>query len=165
MIVIVSGTPALSIELLMIIYHQNTQSGSQWDGLRHFGIFGGHNVFYNKYVSEVRISRNRSCLINDWINRSTPAASFSRGHFFISDPEELEKNKHKIKLGIHSTPNIMICATTQAHSESRLGKTWHLRPRCPTRSSQLLYRRWQETSAVRSLDDPRNTRKGPRGMR
>lgn len=28
---------------------------------------------------------------------------FSRGHFFISDPEDLEKYGHKIKLGIHST--------------------------------------------------------------
>ena len=29
---------------------QNTQSGSQWDGLKHYGI-SGHNVFYNKFVS------------------------------------------------------------------------------------------------------------------
>jgi hypothetical protein len=34
---------------------KNTQSGSQWDGMRHFGIFGGHNVFYNKCV--FRVSR------------------------------------------------------------------------------------------------------------
>ena len=36
--------------------------------------------------------------------RSTPADSFARGHFFISDPDELETNKDKIKLGIHSKP-------------------------------------------------------------
>lgn len=28
---------------------QNTQSGTQWDGLRHFGILE-HEVFYNKYA-------------------------------------------------------------------------------------------------------------------
>ena len=28
--------------------NQNTQSGSQWDGLRHFG-FLEHRIFYNKY--------------------------------------------------------------------------------------------------------------------
>lgn len=27
---------------------QNTQSGSQWDGLRHFGILD-HGVYYNGY--------------------------------------------------------------------------------------------------------------------
>lgn len=27
--------------------HMNTQSGSQWDGLRHFGVVE-HGVFYNK---------------------------------------------------------------------------------------------------------------------
>ncbi|EKM56139.1 uncharacterized protein PHACADRAFT_196192 [Phanerochaete carnosa HHB-10118-sp] len=65
----------------------NTQSGSQWDGLRHYGVFGGHNVFYN----------------------NTPAASIAQGHFFISDPDELEKNKHKIKLGIHNWAKHGIC--------------------------------------------------------
>lgn len=27
---------------------QNTQSGSQWDGLKHFGVHGAHNIFYQK---------------------------------------------------------------------------------------------------------------------
>lgn len=58
----------------------NTQSGTQWDGLRHFGIFNGHNVFY----------------------QGTPASELSRGHFFISDPDDFEKHGHKIKLGIHN---------------------------------------------------------------
>lgn len=65
----------------------NTQSGTQWDGPRHFGIFEGHNVFY----------------------QNTPSALFSRGHFFISDPEDLEKFGHKIKLGIHNWAQHGIC--------------------------------------------------------
>lgn len=28
---------------------QNTQSGTQWDGLKHFGLLE-HGVFYGKYV-------------------------------------------------------------------------------------------------------------------
>lgn len=76
---------ATNDDMLMI----NTQSGSQWDGMRHFGVFGGHNVFYN----------------------NTPASSFARGHFFISDPEELEKekNRQKIRLGIHNWAKHGIC--------------------------------------------------------
>lgn len=65
----------------------NTQSGSQWDGLRHYGIFGGYNVFYN----------------------NTASSSLSRGHFFISDPEDLVAYKHKIKLGIHNWAQHGIC--------------------------------------------------------
>ncbi|KAI0810826.1 putative cyclase-domain-containing protein [Irpex lacteus] len=56
----------------------NTQSGTQWDGMRHFGIFGGHNVFYNNTSSE----------------------ELKRGQLFITDPDEIDK--HKIKLGIHN---------------------------------------------------------------
>lgn len=39
---------------------------------------------------------------------STPAAEFSRGHFFISDPDDLKKFGHKIKLGIHSASNLRL---------------------------------------------------------
>jgi len=63
----------------------NTQSGTQWDGLRHFGIFGGHNVFYN----------------------NTPAASIARGHLNITDPTNVDKSK--IKLGIHNWAQHGIC--------------------------------------------------------
>lgn len=51
---------------------------------------------------------------------SNTAASFSRGHFFISDPDELEKNKHKIKLGIHSKV-LAISQRHLAHALHRLG--------------------------------------------
>lgn len=39
---------------------------------------------------------------------STDSDTLSRGHFFISDPEELAKYNHKIKLGIHSTPSCFL---------------------------------------------------------
>ncbi|EKM56130.1 uncharacterized protein PHACADRAFT_196184 [Phanerochaete carnosa HHB-10118-sp] len=65
----------------------NTQSGTQWDGLRHFGIFNGHNVFY----------------------QNIPASEFALGHFFISDPEDLKRYIHKIKLGIHNWAQHGIC--------------------------------------------------------
>ena len=33
---------------ILFLSTQNTQSGSQWDGLRHFGILE-HGMYYNKY--------------------------------------------------------------------------------------------------------------------
>lgn len=41
------------------------------------------------------------CASDPWYS-STASSSLSRGHFFISDPEDLVAYKHKIKLGIHS---------------------------------------------------------------
>ncbi|KAI0091402.1 hypothetical protein BDY19DRAFT_623831 [Irpex rosettiformis] len=63
----------------------NTQSSSQWDGLRHYGVFGGHNVFYN----------------------NTPSASIARGDLAITDPSKIDKAK--IKLGIHNWAKHGIC--------------------------------------------------------
>ncbi|KAI0339748.1 hypothetical protein BDW22DRAFT_1431625 [Trametopsis cervina] len=63
----------------------NTQSGTQWDGLRHYGVFGGHNVFYN----------------------NTPSSSIARGHLNITDPGKVDKDK--IKLGIHNWAQHGIC--------------------------------------------------------
>ena len=44
---IVSVSNQVHALLLMQITRQNSQSGSQWDGLRHYGITE-HGVFYNK---------------------------------------------------------------------------------------------------------------------
>ncbi|KAI0074694.1 hypothetical protein K474DRAFT_1511992 [Panus rudis PR-1116 ss-1] len=55
----------------------NTQSGSQWDGLKHFGLIGD-NIFYN----------------------NTPSDSIFRGHLIIDDP--LNPDHSKIRLGIHN---------------------------------------------------------------
>ena len=38
----------LLLGILMGLFLQNTQSGSQWDGLKHFGILE-HGMYYNKY--------------------------------------------------------------------------------------------------------------------
>ncbi|THG97625.1 hypothetical protein EW026_g4405 [Hermanssonia centrifuga] len=62
----------------------NTQSGSQWDGLKHFGI-AGHNVFYN----------------------NTPSESFYRGNLAITDPSKVSEDL--IKLGIHNWAQHGIC--------------------------------------------------------
>ena len=84
--------------MLRCHFDQNTQSGTQWDGMRHFGVHGGHNVFYQGYVrSTVRKTSKSNVFI------SVPAAEFARGHFFISDPDDLKKHGHKIKFGMHST--------------------------------------------------------------
>lgn len=39
--------PLISFLIFKFSGIQNTQSGTQWDGLRHFGIIE-HGVFYNK---------------------------------------------------------------------------------------------------------------------
>ncbi|TDL18943.1 hypothetical protein BD410DRAFT_792745 [Rickenella mellea] len=57
--------------------HINTQSGSQWDGLRHFGI-PKYGVFYN----------------------NTPALDIPMGQFPMPDPTKVDMKQ--IKLGIHN---------------------------------------------------------------
>ncbi|KII89473.1 hypothetical protein PLICRDRAFT_609462 [Plicaturopsis crispa FD-325 SS-3] len=64
--------------------HINTQSGTQWDGLKHFGILE-HGIFYN----------------------NTPAASLQAGQNLISDP--LKVDLEQIKLGIHNWAQHGIC--------------------------------------------------------
>ncbi|KAG2360478.1 hypothetical protein BDR07DRAFT_1472453 [Suillus spraguei] len=66
------------------IIHINTQSGSQWDGLKHYGITE-HNVFYNKYI--------------DFI--------LSEGEMELHDPSEIDYSK--VKLGMHNWANHGIC--------------------------------------------------------
>ncbi|EKM56138.1 uncharacterized protein PHACADRAFT_174309 [Phanerochaete carnosa HHB-10118-sp] len=45
----------------------NTQSGSQWDGMRHFGVFGGHNIFYNNDPDELEQNKHNTKLgIHNW---------------------------------------------------------------------------------------------------
>ncbi|KAK7679602.1 hypothetical protein QCA50_017313 [Cerrena zonata] len=62
----------------------NTQSGSQWDGLKHYGI-AEHKVFYN----------------------NTPSDALYRGHVSIPDPEKV--NPEMMKLGIHNWAKHGIC--------------------------------------------------------
>lgn len=64
--------------------HINTQSGTQWDGLRHYGVLE-HKVFYN----------------------NTHADSFPRGSFTMSDPNDIDPEL--IKLGIHNWAQHGIC--------------------------------------------------------
>jgi len=64
--------------------HINTQSGSQWDGLKHYGLTD-YNVFYN----------------------NTPAESLSEGQMEIHDPTEIDHAR--VKLGIHNWSNHGIC--------------------------------------------------------
>jgi len=58
--------------------HINTQSGSQWDGLRHFGVMK-HGVFYNNNL----------------------VSSFLAGPTSFTDP--LNIDPQLVKLGIHSS--------------------------------------------------------------
>jgi len=64
--------------------HINTQSGTQWDGLRHFGILE-HKVFYN----------------------DTPSSSIPLGQVVMQDP--LKVDPASIKLGIHNWAKHGIC--------------------------------------------------------
>ncbi|KAJ3553134.1 hypothetical protein NM688_g3777 [Phlebia brevispora] len=68
----------------------NTQSGSQWDGLKHFGL-AKHNVFYN----------------------NTPASAFWRGAASVQienvDSQNLDKDSPMFKLGIHNWAQHGIC--------------------------------------------------------
>lgn len=41
---------------ILLTFRENTQSGSQWDGMRHFGV-ANHDVFYNKLSTHVRDRR------------------------------------------------------------------------------------------------------------
>ncbi|KAL4065068.1 hypothetical protein J3A83DRAFT_4435575 [Scleroderma citrinum] len=66
------------------VIHINTQSGSQWDGLKHYGL-EEYNVFYN----------------------NTPAESLSDGNLEIHDPSEIDRVR--IKLGIHNFAKHGIC--------------------------------------------------------
>jgi len=69
---VLDGLPHRDDEL-----HMNTQSGTQWDGLRHFGI-DEHRVFY----------------------QGVPEAEIPIGHIKISDPHRVDPEL--IKLGIHN---------------------------------------------------------------
>ena len=57
---------------------QNTQSGTQWDGLKHFGMLE-HKMFY----------------------QGTHASEFQHGSLNIAGPTDVDPQL--IKLGIHST--------------------------------------------------------------
>jgi len=73
-----------SIPIRDDVIHINTQSGSQWDGLKHYGL-RAHNVFYN----------------------NTPAEGLSEGEMEIQDPSEIDHAR--VKLGIHNWSNHGIC--------------------------------------------------------
>ncbi|KAI0668301.1 hypothetical protein C8Q78DRAFT_980151 [Trametes maxima] len=66
------------------ILHINTQSGSQWDGLKHFGLLK-HGVFY----------------------QGTPASFFKTGEIRIPDPTNVDPEL--IKFGIHNWAQHGIC--------------------------------------------------------
>ncbi|KIJ12575.1 hypothetical protein PAXINDRAFT_82631 [Paxillus involutus ATCC 200175] len=66
------------------VIHINTQSGSQWDGLKYYGV-RGYNVFYN----------------------NTPGESLPAGEMEIHDPSEIEPAR--AKLGVHNWSNHGIC--------------------------------------------------------
>lgn len=74
------GDPAVNDDEIYI----NTQSGSQWDGLKHFGI-REHRVFYN----------------------NTPDDIIPKGHFEMPDPNKLDPAV--LKLGIHNWAQHGIC--------------------------------------------------------
>jgi len=80
-------------------FSQNTQSGSQWDGLGHFGI-SKYKVFYNKSGSDV------SCFFLVRLKKisSTPSSSLPLGQITIGNP--LQIDPEIIKLGIHSERSI-----------------------------------------------------------
>ncbi|KAG0701584.1 hypothetical protein DFH29DRAFT_1000119 [Suillus ampliporus] len=66
------------------VIHINTQSGCQWDGLKHFGL-AGHNVFYN----------------------NTPSEVLPVGEMEFHDPSEIDYSK--VKLGMHNWAKHGIC--------------------------------------------------------
>ncbi|KAH0830214.1 hypothetical protein J3R83DRAFT_1571 [Lanmaoa asiatica] len=73
-----------SIPIRDDVIHINTQSGSQWDGLKHYGL-RDYNVFYN----------------------NTPAESLSEGEMEIHDPTEIDHAR--VKLGMHNWSKHGIC--------------------------------------------------------
>ncbi|CAL1708206.1 unnamed protein product [Somion occarium] len=74
------GTDCVSDDSIFI----NTQSGTQWDGLKHFGI-EEHKIFYN----------------------NTSTESLYRGQLSLPDPSTIDPNL--IKLGIHNWAQHGIC--------------------------------------------------------
>ncbi|KAF9239090.1 hypothetical protein BU15DRAFT_74780 [Melanogaster broomeanus] len=78
----VKGSPSVPIRDDVI--HINTQSGSQWDGLKHYGLHD-YNVFYN----------------------NTPADSLAEGEMEIHDPSEIDPAR--VKLGMHNWSKHGIC--------------------------------------------------------
>ncbi|KAI0355185.1 hypothetical protein OH77DRAFT_1425248 [Trametes cingulata] len=66
------------------LLHINTQSGTQWDGLKHFGLLK-HGLFY----------------------QGTPASFFKNGEIRIEDPTDIDPEL--IKFGIHNWAQHGIC--------------------------------------------------------
>ncbi|KAH9857445.1 hypothetical protein C2E23DRAFT_881056 [Lenzites betulinus] len=66
------------------LLHINTQSGTQWDGLKHFGLTQ-HGLFY----------------------QGTPASAFQSGNIRIPDPTNIDPDL--IKFGIHNWAQHGIC--------------------------------------------------------
>jgi len=78
---------------------QNTQSGSQWDGMKHLGILE-HGVYYNKYedLPPFRVlwcDVERAC-------GSVQASSIPVGLVDCTDPKAVDPLA--LKLGIQSQP-------------------------------------------------------------
>ncbi|KAG9318011.1 hypothetical protein JVU11DRAFT_74 [Chiua virens] len=87
------------------VIHINTQSGSQWDGLKHYGLTN-YNVFYNKCVHRISVHPNRTSMTDTFVI-STPAESLSAGEMEIHDPSEIDHAR--VKLGMHNWSNHGIC--------------------------------------------------------
>ena len=79
---------------MLYSFRQNTQSGTQWDGLRHFGVLE-HNVFYQGLAPKFQT------FIIDIYPYRVNARDIARGHHPMPNPLSVDKNL--IKLGIHST--------------------------------------------------------------
>jgi len=70
------------------VIHINTQSGTQWDGMKHFGLLA-HNIYYN----------------------NVPADEIRTGKLSFPDPTKLEteENQKLLKLGIQNWAKHGIC--------------------------------------------------------
>jgi hypothetical protein len=108
-IVCVSLSPYLTPVLLTYRVSQNTQSGSQWDGLKHYGV-RGYNVFYNKYVGTMCMHTSSQLMLTVL---STPGESLPAGEMEIHDPSEIEPAR--AKLGVHSA-SLSLYSTPQPNA-------------------------------------------------
>ncbi|KAG6872691.1 hypothetical protein C0995_007573 [Termitomyces sp. Mi166 len=84
--------------------HINTQSGTQWDGLRHYGVVE-HGVYYNKSLLIILMSFSVILTLPPF--PSTPGLSLSVGVVPMPDPNAIDPSE--TKLGIQNWADHGIC--------------------------------------------------------
>lgn len=140
-------------------FAQNTQSGSQWDGLRHYGLLE-HRIFYNKCVSP---GLPFSWEIIDIKFIALQPISSGQELLSATTPTRWIGTFSSMEFTVRKYLSLRCLSPPFPHSTCRLGTAWHLRTWRSLGPCAIFYR-FRQSAALRPLDDARNLGLRIRGL-